>query len=149
MPGVLQSVRKRLENKLAIFGSRAVAHEANAENLARERSEAAGDLDAALFEKILTHLRIVDSLRNAGRVPAPQTVSRVGDEHLEAHFLDSGDDLQMVLTMPLPAIFEALFVDDREALTKRVEHGRRGGVVVAVAGIITVEQLEVEIPGVD
>src|SRR3954453_12050003 len=51
--------------------------------------------------------------------------------------------------MPLPAILEAFLVDDREPLAERVEHGRRGGVVVAVAGVVAVEQLEVEVPGVD
>src|ERR1035437_4459569 len=86
--GVAQGVGERLQNELHVFGGGAVAHGADAEDLAGQRSEAAGDLHAVFLQEKLADLGIVHAFGNARRVERPKTVAG-GNEHAQAHGLDA------------------------------------------------------------
>ena len=55
-----------------------------------------------------------------------------GHEHLEAHRFDALDELEVRLAMALPAVLQAFLLDQRQAFVQRVEHGRRGGVMITM-----------------
>ena len=140
------SVGERLEDELHVFGGRTVAHGADAEDLACQGSEAAGDLHAVFLEEKLAHLGIVHALGNARRVERPKTVTG-RNVHAEAHGLDAGDEGFVVGAVAMPTRFETFLGDDGETFAQGVEHGGGCRVVIFVAGIETVEKLQVEIEG--
>ena len=85
-----------------------VAHQTDAENLARQGSEAAGDFDAVFIEEALAHFGVVDAVGHARRIQRPQPMSG-GDVHAQAHGFDSGDECLVIPAVALPAILQAFF----------------------------------------
>src|ERR1019366_10664900 len=88
---VADGVGERLHDELHVFGGGTVAHGADAEDLAGQWSESAGDLHAVFLQQKLADLGVVHALGNARRVERPETVTG-GNEHAQAHGLDAGDE---------------------------------------------------------
>ena len=53
----------------------------------------------------------------------------------------------MIAAVAFPALLESLFLYQRQAFVQRVEHRNRHSVMVLVLFVITVKQLQIEIPG--
>src|ERR1035437_1872223 len=133
-----QGVGERLQNELHVFGRGAVAHGADAEDLAGQRSESAGDLHAVFLQEKLPDLGVVDACGNARRVERPQAVAG-GNEHAQAHGFDAGDEGLVVAAVALPTRFQTFLGDHGETFAQGVEHGGGRRVVILVAGVKSVE----------
>src|ERR1035437_8033760 len=68
---MLEGLFQRFQDEQHVLGGRAVTHQTDAEDLARERPETAGDLDAALLEQEFPHFGVVHALRHLRRVERP------------------------------------------------------------------------------
>merc|ERR1719263_1274733 len=60
----VERVAQRGTHQRRVLAARVVAHQPDAPDLARERAEAAGDLDAVVLPQVRDDLAAVDALRN-------------------------------------------------------------------------------------
>src|ERR1019366_1219464 len=143
---VAEGVGERLQDELHVFGGGPVAHGADAEDLAGQGAEAAGDLHAVLLQEKLSDLDVVHSLGNTRRVERPKTVAG-GNVHAQAHGLDARDERLVVLAVTVPARRQTFLGDHGEAFAQGVPQGGGRRVVILVAGVEGVEKQQVEIEG--
>src|ERR1039458_3961266 len=131
LSGVAQSVGKRPQNELHVFGGGTVAHGADAEALAGQRSETAGDLHAVFLEQKLANLGVVHARGNARRIERPKTVTG-GNMHAQAHRLDTRDESLVVGAVALPTRMQTFLGDHGEPFAQGVEHGDRKSILILV-----------------
>src|ERR1035438_6653523 len=141
---VADGVGERLQDEFHVFGGGTVAHGADAEDLAGQRSEAAGDLHAVFLQQKLTDLGIVHARGNARRVERPKTVAG-GNEHRQAHGLDAGDERLVVPAVAVPTRFQTFLGDHGEAFAQSVKRAGRRRVVILVASVEAVQKQQVQI----
>ncbi len=82
-------------------------------------------------QKLLAHFGLVDILGHADRVQSRNSVL-FGNVHAQTHRFNSPDKRLVATAMPLPAVLNSFLGDYQERLAQSVEHGNRGGVMIAV-----------------
>src|ERR1039457_6715196 len=68
---MLEGVFQRLQDEHHILGGGAVAHQSDAEDLARQRSQTARDFDPAFLQQELAHFGVIHAVRYAWRIERP------------------------------------------------------------------------------
>src|SRR5215831_10770509 len=67
--------------------------------------------------------------------------------HRNTHRREPFHESEMIAAVAFPTILEAFFGDQREPFAECIEQRRRRSVVILMAGVIAVQQLKIEIPG--
>src|SRR5688572_12687044 len=128
-PHVGEHRAERREAQHDVVGPAAVAHQAEAPDLALERAEARADLQAELGEQRAPHLLLVDALGAKHGVHLRQ-LGLLLHQELQAHGFEARLQREVMAHVPGPAVLEAFLADQEQRLVQREERVGRRGVVV-------------------
>ena len=146
-PGMPQRRSERFQDQQHVLRRGAVAHHSDAEDLAGQRTEAAGDLD---FRCSSRYCRTLASSTPAGTRGVFKVQSRfAGSFTCISSPMASmpATNAWWLLAVARPAVLQTLFGHHHQAFAQRVEQRGRRGVVILAAAVIGIQQLQVEIPG--
>src|SRR5438270_4180532 len=112
---VVEHRAERREAQHHVVRAAAVAHQAEAPDLALERPEAGADLEAELGEQRASHLGFVHALGTHDRVHLRQLIL-LPDEELEAHRLEPGLEREIMALVARPGVLQAFLVDRKSVV---------------------------------
>src|SRR5215469_5753554 len=90
----------------------AIAHRAEAPNLALGEANSAGNFDIEFVEQLVANLRIIDARGNLYGGHGDQAILRLLDERMQLHRAHTGNQRLLVRSVALPARLEPLFQAD-------------------------------------
>ena len=108
---------------------RRLAHEANAPDLAQQRTESAADFNAVVRQQLCTDIRFRNVRRDRHAIQHRQpTAGR--RKRIQTQRTQAGKERVAVGLMPLKSSRQAFFFNEAQGLAQRIEHGNRRRVVI-------------------
>ena len=109
--------RNRVQKEIDLFIRRERSHDADAENLPAELSDARSHIDAIVLQQARPQLSFIYSGWHARRNQVPNAVLWNRNKRLKSKLAQTLDEPVVCSAMPFPSVVEPLLLDYRKAFT--------------------------------